>query len=517
MLRVVNYIVLALYISSLFLVAPSASAELNEPPSLIFSEVKVRYDSSDITDFNEFIELYNPSLNPIDLTNYELEYFNTPNPVTSQIPQQKPIDNNFLAAGEHLVLAKQPSQIPFSKQTPISSLADSGGKLRLVTTEGDIVDEIAWTNDAILASDNNSSPVIYMCNAPTAICNVNRTQSIQRTIHEDGIYDFSSQAWELGIPSPISSKLLEPQSPEEPEQEEEQSETEEMLTCEGVFLNEILPNPAGSDIGNEFIELYNTTDEIIELEGCELQTSANSRTFKLNGLQLNPQEFLSLKDSTTGLTLPNSAGGTVWLLSPTEELSQATYPGNLEDDSSWAYISSAWQVTYAPTPGTSNIEMPFKPCPSGQVRNLESNRCVSIVTKAVASLVPCKPGQFRNVATNRCRSTLTSNSVLTPCKTGQERNPETNRCRNIDSGNQLQQCPEGQERNSETNRCRKVLNNSQTLASVTDIPSTHSTNSSRWLFAIIAILLALGYGIYEWRQDIQIFLSNTWSKLKRLF
>lgn len=36
----------------------------------------------------------------------------------------------------------------------------------------------------------------------------------------------------------------------------------------GVFINEILPNPAGADETNEWIELYNSNNFVVDLSGC---------------------------------------------------------------------------------------------------------------------------------------------------------------------------------------------------------------------------------------------------------
>src|SRR5262249_50056444 len=87
-------------------------------------------------------------------------------------------------------------------------------------------------------------------------------------------------------------------------------------TCEGVLITEILPNPAGTDAGHEYIELYNPTSSSISLDGCSLQTSSSSKKFSFSGTTLQPNEYKAFYDSATGLTLPNSAGGTAYLLSP---------------------------------------------------------------------------------------------------------------------------------------------------------------------------------------------------------
>lgn len=309
-------------------------------------------------------------------------------------------------------------------------------------------------------------------------------------------------------------------------------------------MSELLPNPAGTDSGHEFIELHNPTEEVIPLAGCSLTATDNSKTYNFSATaELQPGEYQAFSDNMTGLTLANAAGGTVRFSSPTAELQAVTYPGNLDDDVSWARFVDDWQSTYQLTPNAPNVLVSSKPCPVGeernpdtglcrslttgesssiltpcredQERNPETNRCRSLQSTVLASLVPCKPGQERNPATNRCRSIAGSASNLVPCKEGQERNPETNRCRSVaTAASSLKPCEEGQERNPATNRCRKAAGgNTKGLATVKDVPTGSIANHTKWLIAGLAVLGAIGYGAYEWRRPILTFFSGLRAKL----
>jgi hypothetical protein len=523
MLRVVNLTVFVFSLLLPILSVSTASAETLSP-TLIFTEVKVRTDTTNLLDYDEFIEIYNASEQPIDLADYNVEYFNTTTPPLTQQPIQKPLFEYLLDSKSQLTLAKQPIQIANSKQLPFSSLSDSGGRLRLVTSEGVIVDEIAWTNTQSTATTSGVYPsVVYQCNSSTALCNSNRSQSFLRSKTEDGTFVITDPIWQLGLPSPSSSELLDyPDSGSEPVPEipppdtlpNEEETPEKVVTCEGIVISELVPNPAGADTGKEFIELYNPTNEAISLTGCSLQTSSSTKKYALPDIVMQPSTYSSFMDSITELVLPNSAGGTVWLLSPSEELSSVVYPGSIDDDASWALIGTTWQISYTATPAAKNIPTPIKPCPAGQTRNLDTDRCQAPVVTAVATLAPCKVGQERNPETGHCRVVASAVSSLVSCKQGQERNPETNRCRNITTDSNLAPCDEGQERSPDTNRCRKIANNSgNTLAAVTDVPSA-TVNHPKWWLAVLAVTLAFGYAVYEWRRDISIQITNLVSKLK---
>ena len=530
MFKMVNGFICAIFVLTLLLGGAVSNAQVAVPATPFINEVKVRFDTTVTTVNNdEFIEIINPYETAINLNDFALEYFNTTNPTATQQPTQKPIGDGLLSPGSHLVLAKQPTQIPHSLQSPFSSLSDTGGRLRLVTVEGDIVDEVAWTNSSVLATASGVSPaIVYQCNSSTVLCTANRIQSLSRQLDVNNEFVAVTPLWILNTPTPETADLLPvPVEPTEPVGEDPPTEippTEPAppvptLTCEGVVITEVLPNPDGADGDKEFIEIYNSTTDIISMETCSLQISSSTKKYTfVAGSVLQPGEFVAVSDSVSGLTLPNAAGGTVWLLTPTTEIAAVTYPGDLEDDVSWALTNSTWAQTYKPTPSTENIAVPLKPCEIGQQRNVINNKCENIVVAAAVSLIPCKVGQERNPDTNRCRTTTTDKSSLAACSGGQQRNPATNRCRSVAStvSAVLKPCPEGQERNASTNRCRKVVgNDGATLAAVTDVKTEPIESSPKWWLAIAASTFAIGYAVFEWRQEISNGLRSLGSRIKR--
>lgn len=525
-------------------------AESNAP-SLILTEIKVRSDTTDLNDLDEYIEIYNASDASVDLAQFTIEYYNIVNPTDSTQPTQKTLPATILGSQKSLVFAKQQRLIPNSQPSLFSSLADAGGRLKLTTNEGLVLDEIAWSNSQSSATGLGVYPqTVYQCNSSTLLCNGNRALSISRGVDADGKYILEIPTWALLDPSPVSDELEDYPDTEVPPVEtpptpEPPSQPPTKITCEGIIISEVLPNPSGVDTGNEFIELYNPTSEVINLDRCSLQTSSSTKIFNLPASEMQPGEYRSFYDSSTGLVLPNSAGGSVWLLSPQEELARVLYPGELADDVSWSLVDNYWQQSYVVTPSRANTYAPYKPCESGQFRSLETGRCQTPVAVTIAQLTPCKEGQernpetnrcrnieevsvslvackegqVRNPDTNRCRNVISNSSALTPCKEGQERNPETNRCRNIaGSSSDLQPCAEGQERNPETNRCRKIAgtssSNGKTLGAVTDVRSDMKT-SPKWWLAIMAIILAMGYAVYEWRRDIGQLLVGVRQRFSR--
>lgn len=77
-----------------------------------------------------------------------------------------------------------------------------------------------------------------------------------------------------------------------------------------VIINELMPNPKGTDTGNEWIELYNNSTEDVLLTGWKIKDKTNS--FSLDGLSISAKSYLvifptiSLNNSDEIITLVDS-------------------------------------------------------------------------------------------------------------------------------------------------------------------------------------------------------------------
>lgn len=471
-------------------------------PEILISEVQ---SGSVESSGQEFVELYNNSGEDVEFNNWCLSYKSATGTnwtVKSQL-------SGTIKADEFFVVSTS-GYLENSDGVLTSGLADSGGHVRLTQPvesncdDGVTVDLVGWGN----ANSPEESPA-----EPLA-----RGKSLQRCSQDGVITDSNNNSSDFKLYDEINPGSLAECSNET---EQVNNDNINSFSCEGIVISEILPNSAGSDTGNEFIELYNPTSDYINLTGCGLQLSGKTNIYRFGDITVNPGGYSAFSDAQTGIVLPNSSGGTVYLLSAQDdELSEVTYPGDLEDDVSWAWFGgNDWQKTYSPTPASANIAQTTKPCSSpDQVRNEETGYCQSVSSSSSTEedgLTPCKPDQERNPETNRCRKKSSeSDDSLKPCKPGQERNPETNRCKSVASASSSQKsCPAGQERNPETNRCRKVAGaNVANAASTNDVESVPSGSNSAWWIVGIAALVATGYGIWEWRNDIKLWFLKRFSK-----
>lgn len=124
-------------------------------------------------------------------------------------------------------------------------------------------------------------------------------------------------------------------------------------------ITELLPNPTGTgnDSTDEFIELYNPNAVNFDLSGFSLQSGTTSlRTFTFpSGTTLPPQSFTVFYSKITGLSLSNTSGQ-VKLLDPFgNSITLAEPYGTAKDGQAWALAKGKWYWTTSPTPGKANV------------------------------------------------------------------------------------------------------------------------------------------------------------------
>lgn len=497
--------------------------------AVIINEVKTGGNS---TQFPQYVTLYNQSSAPISLAGWKLEYAKAGFPASQcSAPNWEEVSKSLT---EVVNLTGNLASASATDFLAISMTDNMAGSVRLTGPSGDVADLVGWGSGAFPAPCYETEQTAALTNDKGLVRYLDCANSIPVDTNNNAA-DF------LLTNTTVSGEATATQLPECTASEEPEEAT---AGCENVRLSELLPNPGGTDTGHEFIELRNIASSSVDLSACSLQTSANDKAFTLTGLTLQPEEHRAIGDTQSGLTLANSSGGTVWLLNETDELQAISYPAGMEDDTAWTFADGQWAASFTPTPGTANLLTITRPCPEGQIRNSETNRCTAANSSQTgltscdagqernpetnrcraitnsASNTTCPAGQIRNPDTNRCRSSAVAVSSQAACKPGQERNPETNRCRNATTTGASKPCPTGQERNPETNRCRKIsaIANSQNgggLGGVQDV-ATNSQQQSKpyWLIAAALLLGAIGYAVYEWRQEIRLLAGKLLTRLR---
>jgi len=123
-----------------------------------------------------------------------------------------------------------------------------------------------------------------------------------------------------------------------------------------IQLNEIFPNPIGADDNDEFVELKNNTNILLDLGNLQLRDASGAK-YVIPSTVIQPNGFLVFKRSQTKLALNNSGEETVYLYSPDNLiLDKISYLGNNQEDVSYAKNNeSVWQWTIMTTSELENI------------------------------------------------------------------------------------------------------------------------------------------------------------------
>lgn len=489
------------------------SSPIENDNRLMINEIKLGGGSEIEVDgkkTKEYITIYNPTKNTINLEGWSIEYAKQ----DFLSLNCESLDWSTLNSGYKLILSGEILANTLSNPI-VYSLNDKGsGSLRIVDNNGTIKDLVGW-KDSVMPPCFENNPTKKPADGKSIVRYADCTGNLIDTDNndEDFIKDSTPSATALLGKAKQNCTGSEEEDDDIPINEPGKGGGQDIKepSCEGVILSEVLPNPAGVDSGNEFIELYNPTNKSVNLEGCYIELSSNNKKYVFTNEILDAGKYLALSDSLSGLSLPNSSGATVWLVTKEGvEISELVYPASLEDNQAWAYKSGKWQKTYKPTPSSENIILSQLPCNNGQVRNPLTNRCTKAIL-ASSVLLPCEKGKVRNPLTNRCKKVDVAVSSLKNCDSDQVRNPLTNRCKKITSSSTLKPCAPGQERNPETNRCRKVLGATSSLKEgfnkVKDIPAENISRSVGWWLVGVSIFGVIGYGLFEWRKEFSNAIS----------
>ncbi len=140
---------------------------------------------------------------------------------------------------------------------------------------------------------------------------------------------------------------------------EKKSKPEMIDYSNEIILNEILPNPEGSD-NAEWIELFNKSSQTVNLDGWSLR-DASGRTYIIDSsdfidIYIEGRGFFIIPRSVSSIALNNN-GDVVELLNPSKAVvDSVVYDTKAQDNTSFARNNTGdWQWTEELTKGEKNI------------------------------------------------------------------------------------------------------------------------------------------------------------------
>ena len=490
----------------------------SEPPKIDKSDERTEENAtiliSKISQDKKYIEIYNPTNQNVNLAGWKIEYYagSGAKTVGKIFKDEVILANGFLVLSNDNMLA---GAIKFDNNL---GLAQNDGSVVLSRSDGSVADTVGWGNNSKSAGSpiKGGVKIVWRCFIGENIIDSKNNST-------DFLSSKGSDNQEIVPYSRPNCKSPEPK-PESPK---------ELNKCEGLKLSEIVSN-----VDEQFIEIINSGEKTVITTGCKLTVGDSGVRENIGDIELNPGEFLTIKIKNTKLKLPKTKGKVYLLDEAGSKIDSAEYE-KLAKSSSWSLIDDEWMQTFMITENSENIFKEYpdcqsgyernvlgrcvkiaippieSPCPVGQYRHPETRRCRKI--EAAKTITPCKDGYYRSEETGRCRSVASAAAkTLKPCPEGQFRNSTTGRCKKIASTDDIaKECPEGFERNPQTKRCRKIksANMSTVGSAAAEVKQVAGATWGWWVFGGVS-LLAVGYGVWQWRWEISQFVRKIRESIK---
>jgi hypothetical protein len=127
------------------------------------------------------------------------------------------------------------------------------------------------------------------------------------------------------------------------------------IFSDGVIISEFLPNPVGDDEAGEWIELWNGSEDTVDISGWKIQDASGSSYIFSQGTFLVSQEYKIFPRTQTGITLNNSDESLLLFDPNGEKRSELGFGGSASEGVSIALFESGSALTSKPTPEKENV------------------------------------------------------------------------------------------------------------------------------------------------------------------
>jgi len=292
---------------------PPAESTPSSPPSWPIGSLLINEFVADPADGgNEWIEFYNSTSEIINLADWTLE------------------------DGSETVTTLSGSIGPhgfYILEKPKGILNNTGDLIVLIDPASTIIDQVAYGN----WDDGDTSDNAPTATDPNSVARISDGQNTNNDFNDFAASTPTKNATNAGGALPDTGTY-----------------------SKNIIINEIFPNPKGSDGQNEFIELKNIGTTDIDLAGWKVG-DASTKTYTLKAADftstiLKPNEFFLLYRKTTGIALNNSGTEAAKLYGPDGALVASTeYSGSVAEETSFARSEADYFWTTTPTPGKENV------------------------------------------------------------------------------------------------------------------------------------------------------------------
>ncbi len=400
-------------------------------PSLSISQLKVTSSNG------QFVTLYNSTNSVLNMSNYQLEYFNSFD--LSKATSSKLVAlTGTLPPHSYFMISDGSLQLCYQMVIDSASLGFSttAGMIEVLSltqpnpgsyVSSNLQDSVGWSKTAAVGAqtlptnpnaflqrlpvDSHNNPAITAPGFgtwlpvqpdPSNVCNIVTISNTNTTPVASGLNQLLPATQPTATIVQLESANPVSDGPSMPAAD---------IGLMAPTITELLPNPfgTGTDAAEEYIELYNPNDVSFDLTGFKLEsglTTLHDYSFP-NAFSLAAHSFTAFYAPETKLTLSNTSGQ-VKLLDPFENtISTADEYTSAADGHAWALANGAWSWTTLPTPGEANVIK--LPAPKTTKSKASSKKSKSISTTRGKKLVAKKPpatGSKPSLAVNKTATSI---------------------------------------------------------------------------------------------------------------
>ncbi|MCL5667290.1 MAG: lamin tail domain-containing protein [Patescibacteria group bacterium] len=334
---------------------------------LVISQVRVGVSGASD---NEFVELYNPTDSDVDLSILPLKLHICSSSGTDSNKALTLINKTIASRGYFLITSATSTPNgydgilePDATYSFSGNMLVSNGGLYISTAtaaDSDFIDRLGWgissCFEGVAVASSTSNLVLARKFANGEAIDTDNNAEDFTLIGANPHNSSMIAAADLNIPEENSEQDNFGEDPGNYGTDQEENSGQNASTSWDSFLgavviSEIVPNPSGTDEGNEAVELYNASTSAVNLDGWFLDglldDSSHDKAYPLAGLDIAPGEYLAVVIPEGYFKFYNSSsansGDSAVLLFPDKtEADSVAYGFPAPDGKSWQNVEGVW-------------------------------------------------------------------------------------------------------------------------------------------------------------------------------